>query len=92
MFLSERLKNILNNATDENKVIIDLLNECIAYISENTHSGMKAKDCAAVIKQANSNWKNFCKENNLESDSNLFQEAYINQRCKFQPQLKYFFK
>lgn len=92
MFLSERLNNVLNNATDENKVIIDLLNECIAYISENTHSGMKAKDCAAVIKQANYNWKNFCKENNLESGSNLFEEEYINKRCKSHPQLKYFFK
>lgn len=92
MFLTDRLKAVLNDRTIEPlDMPYALLNECVAYIRENTFVGMPIKDCVAIIKRTDSSWRLFCKENDLQS-VDLFKQAYIDARMKQHPRLKDYFK
>lgn len=93
MFLTDRLKEKLNDQTIEPlDMAYALLNECIAYIRENTYKGMLIKDCVAIIKRTDNSWRLFCKENGLLTSVDLFKQAYIDARMKQHPHLKDYFK
>ena len=92
MFLTDRLKAVLNDRTIEPmEMAYALLNECVAYIRENTNAGMPIKDCVAIIKRTDNCWRLFCKENDLQS-ADLFKQAYIDERMKKLPAFKNYFK
>lgn len=92
MFLTDRLKAVLNDRTIEPmEMAYALLNECVAYIRENINDGMPIKDCVAIIKRTDNCWRLFCKENDLQS-VDLFKQAYIDEIIKKLPALKNYFK
>lgn len=93
MFLTDRLKEKLNDQTIEPlDMPYALLNECVAYIRENTFAGMPIKDCVAIIKRTDSSWRLFCKENGLLTAVDVFKHSYIDARMKQHPQLKDYFE
>lgn len=93
MFLTDRLKEKFNDqAIKPEEMAYALLNECVAYIRENTYVGMPTKDCVAIIKRTDSSWRLFCKENGLLTSVDVFKQAYIDARMKQHPHLKDYFK
>ncbi|MBR2196259.1 MAG: hypothetical protein IJ911_11655 [Salinivirgaceae bacterium] len=94
MFLEERLNNIL--ATVDKKYWLALaLDECVDFISERTKTpSISYADIAAVIKQTDTIWRQFCDNSHLMSQPirDAFTTLYINERILPHPVLGEFFK
>lgn len=92
MFLEDKLELMLKDSAYEDTAT-DMLNACIAHIADCCEDGMKAKDCAAVIKQTDDVWRRLCKKNGLgETAQNFFKKHYIDERCIDHPSLGAYFK
>lgn len=95
MFLEERLNNILTTLREEdkNRWLTLALNECVDFIAERTKPGIPYADMAAVIKQADTIWRQFCDSHSMSQPiRDAFKTLYINERVLPHPVLGEFFK
>jgi len=95
MFLEERLNNILTTLREEDKKRwLELaLTECVDFIAERTKPGISYADMAAVIKQADTIWRQFCDSHSMSQPiRDAFTTLYINERILKIPQLSIHFK
>lgn len=93
MFLEERLNDILATV-DKKYWLARALDECIDFISERTKQpNITYADIAAVIKQADTIWRQFCKSHSMSQPiRDAFTTLYINERILPHPVLGKFFK
>ena len=92
MFLEERLNNILATV-DKKYWLARALDECVDFIAERTKPGISYADMAAVIKQTDTIWRQFCDSHSMSQPiCDAFTTLYINDRILKIPQLSIYFK